>query len=110
MKHPWFASMDWEALEKDELPPPFTPEVKTSNFFSGKEDLIETFFPDTDNSLKKDIEKLKNHQHQFEFFSYNGLKEEKTPLSSRLSSRRGSKGEVSTLSSQTHSPGEANQN
>ncbi|KAH0836561.1 kinase-like domain-containing protein [Lanmaoa asiatica] len=30
-RHPWFQPIDWQALESKELPPPFTPDVRSSS-------------------------------------------------------------------------------
>ena len=73
MKHPWFESIDWDILDVDEAPPPFLPECKTSNFHSGQEDLIETFFPEQKEDNTKEVAELADHQHLFDFFSYNKL-------------------------------------
>lgn len=36
-RHPWFASIDWEALERKELAPPFVPDNKKANFDASHE-------------------------------------------------------------------------
>ena len=73
MEHPWYKSIDFDGLAEDSINPPFTPEVKTSNFYSGQEDLIETFFPDSRSDIQKDIIELADHQSKFDFFHYNKI-------------------------------------
>lgn len=97
MAHPWFKSVDWTKMEKDEVDPPFVPECKTSNFASGKEDLIESFFPEADLDKAKDIKELEPHQDKFTFFHYNKLQVNKSRRNSaqkgngsRRNSRQGS--------------------
>ena len=32
--HPWFREIDWDALEKKEVPPPFVPDVSDAPSFT----------------------------------------------------------------------------
>ncbi|QDZ21561.1 serine/threonine-protein kinase [Chloropicon primus] len=110
MKHPWFKSVDWDALENGECDAPFVPECKTSNFASGQEDLIETFFPEDKSAVKKEIEQLEEHQDKFSFFSYNKLQDPNAKRKKGNSvvsnaSSLGDNGDLSALETHTILPG-----
>ncbi len=70
LKHPFFASLDLESLEKKTLPPPFKPElskdVLDTKFFNVKgeaKDLTETYVPEA--NIRK-IEKAKDAFKDFD--------------------------------------------
>ncbi|KAK7679470.1 hypothetical protein QCA50_017524 [Cerrena zonata] len=68
-RHPWFQSIDWDALDRKELPPPFVPDSKKANFDASHE-LEELLLED--NPLKarqrkvQDISNLSAEMRQME--------------------------------------------
>jgi hypothetical protein len=39
-QHPWFISIDWQALEAKEAQPPFVPDVGRSDFMDTKSEFV----------------------------------------------------------------------
>ncbi|KAF8640281.1 hypothetical protein AX16_010176 [Volvariella volvacea WC 439] len=69
-QHPWFASIDWEKLQKKECKPPFTPDMKHANFDVSHELdeflMVEKPLTHTKRKANTDLDKLKPELRQLE--------------------------------------------
>jgi len=67
-KHPWFASIDWDKLEKLEVKPPYIPPVKDAASLV----MIDPAFTgeDIDESDAPDVELTEEEQSKFQGFTY----------------------------------------
>ncbi|KAI0077858.1 kinase-like protein [Panus rudis PR-1116 ss-1] len=68
--HPWFASLDWEALENKDIQPPFVPDMKKANFDVTHELdeflMVEKPLTHSKRKANPDLEKMKPELRQLE--------------------------------------------
>ncbi|PBK72732.1 kinase-like protein [Armillaria solidipes] len=69
-QHPWFANIDWDALEEKSLEPPFVPDMKHANFDVSHELdeflMVEKPLTHTKRRANADLDKLKPELRQLE--------------------------------------------
>ncbi|KAF9055499.1 kinase-like protein [Hymenopellis radicata] len=69
-RHPWFSTIDWDALENKELTPPFAPDMKHANFDVSHELdeflMVEKPLTHTKRKANSDLDKLKPELRQLE--------------------------------------------
>ena len=68
-EHPWFAEIDWDQLYNKELPPPFVPQLKSSDDTHLFDDIF-TKEPAFDSPIQTPLSHT--HQGAFEGFTYTG--------------------------------------
>lgn len=68
--HPWFAGVDWDKMERKEIPPPYVPDPEVAHF-SADFEREEQFFHDTEKE-QKESHSLTQEQHDlFKGFDFN---------------------------------------
>ena len=101
MQHAWFKDIAWDQFDRKanaegEAPTcvaPFIPDVKTANFSSGNEDLMESFFPKTRKEIEEEEAIIKPSQKDFTDFNFNRYAfEPASPKARRLSKVDSKKG------------------
>ncbi|KAJ3573124.1 hypothetical protein NP233_g2624 [Leucocoprinus birnbaumii] len=69
-RHPWFSSIDWDALEAKELQPPYVPDMKQANFDVSHELdeflMVEKPLTHSKRKANPDLEKMKPELRQLE--------------------------------------------
>ncbi|KAF9524842.1 kinase-like domain-containing protein [Crepidotus variabilis] len=69
-RHPWFAGIDWQAIEKKEVQPPFVPDMKQANFDVSHELdeflMVEKPLTHSKRKANPDLEKMKPELRQLE--------------------------------------------
>ncbi|OCH84727.1 kinase-like protein [Obba rivulosa] len=68
--HPWFASIDWDAMENKDMQPPFVPDMKKANFDVSHELdeflMVEKPLTHSKRKANPDLEKMKPELRQLE--------------------------------------------